>query len=47
MSILHENYGPGDRTNGEIEAAKALWNEKIPPSLVAFNRKNPPAPVLG
>jgi hypothetical protein len=25
--MLPENYGPVDRTNGEIEAAKAPWNE--------------------
>ena len=25
--MLPENYGPGDWTNGEVEAAKALWNE--------------------
>jgi hypothetical protein len=25
--MLPENYSPRDWTNGEIEAAKALWNE--------------------
>jgi hypothetical protein len=25
--MLRENYGPGDWTNGEIESAKALWDE--------------------
>ena len=25
--MLPENYRPGDWANGEIEAAKALWNE--------------------
>jgi hypothetical protein len=26
--MLPEDYGPGDSTNGEIEAAKARWNER-------------------
>jgi hypothetical protein len=29
--MLPENYRPGDWTNGEIEAAKALWNEHNTP----------------
>ena len=46
--MLPENYRPGDWTNGEIEAAKALGMNTIPrvPGS-AFNRKNLPAPVLG
>jgi hypothetical protein len=38
-----ENYRPRDWMNGEIEAAKTLWNEHnthVPGGT--FNSKNPP-----
>jgi hypothetical protein len=46
--MLPENYGPGYWTNGEIEAPRRCGVSTIhsvPGS--AFNRKNPPAPLLG
>ena len=45
---LPENYGPGDWTNAEIEAAKPLWNEhNTHRSRRRLQQKNQPALWLG